>query len=137
MERKRFRVADGVCRCFATRMIPRLAMLVLLSLLCSCGGEVDLSSVGTQPLTITKYQKGSPVKELRVSPPGKVYDELAAWATEHKKGWKTSYVSYAPGILVRGTNFRLNVLPSGVVLNIGGRQYERDRSVGEFGFLSQ
>jgi hypothetical protein len=119
------------------RMIPRLALIVFVSLLTGCGGEVDLSSMGAQPLTITRYKNGAANEELRVLPPSGVHEGLTAWAAQHTKGWKRSYVSYAPGILVRGTNFSLNILPSGVVLNFGGKQYVRDGGAGDFGFLRE
>lgn len=81
----------------AVLMIPRLAIIVLVSLLMACGGEVDLSSVGAQPLTITRYQTGGASEEVRVLPPSKVHEGLFAWGAKHKTGWKSSYVTYAPG----------------------------------------
>jgi hypothetical protein len=116
-------------------MIPRLTLIAILSLLMGCGGEVDFSSVTNQPLIIRVYEKGVSSEERRVLPPSKVHEGLAAWAAQHKEGWKSSYVSYAPGILVMGTNFSLNILPSAVVLNFGGKQYVRDGGAGDFGFL--
>ena len=118
-------------------MVFRFCLLALVLLVAGCGGEVDLSSIGTQPLTITRYQRGGASEEVRVLPPSKVHEDFTAWAAQHTTDWKRSYVSYAPGILVRGTNFSLNVHQSRVILNIGGRQYERDGSAAEFGFLSQ
>ena len=118
-------------------MALRLCLSVLVLLIAGCSREVDFSSIGTQPLTITRYLKGRASEEVRVLPRSKVHDGLVAWAVEHKKGWKRSYVSYAPGILVKGTNFSLNVLPSSVVLNFGGKQYVRDGGAGEFGFLRE
>jgi hypothetical protein len=116
-------------------MIPRLVFVVFVCVLTGCGGEVDFSSIANQPLTIQTYQNGVPSEEGRVLPPSKVHEGLVAWAAQHKEGWKRSYVSYAPGTLVAGTNFSLNILPSGVVLNFGGKQYVRDGGAGDFGFL--
>ena len=54
----------------------------------------------------------------------------------HPKGWKRSYASYAPGVLISGTNFSMNIHPSSVILNVSGHQYERSTPASDFKFLS-
>ena len=119
-------------------MITRvITVLALIALLTGCSREPDLSTLGTQTLKITTFSGGRETGERSVSPPSREHDRMAAWAAQHKTGWSRSYVSYAPGTLVSGTNFSLNIHASGVILNIGGRQYEHDAQASDFGFLSQ
>jgi hypothetical protein len=60
---------------------------------------------------------------------------MVAWLSQHQSGWHSSYVTCAPGVLVRGTNFTLNIQHSGVIINTGGRQLERDADDADFRFL--
>jgi|GEM_PF-2673994 len=114
-----------------------ITLIALAALLTGCGRDLDLSALGMQPLTITTFSGGRQTGERRVSPPSRVHESLLVWAAQHKTGWSSSYVSYAPGTLVSGTNFSLNIHASGVILNIGGRQYEHDARASDFSFLSQ
>lgn len=116
-----------------TQVIRVFALAILLT---GCGRDPDLSTLDMQPLAIT-FGDGRQPRERRVFPPSREHEGLLAWAAQHKTGWSSSYVSYAPGILVSGTNFSLNIHPSGVILNIGGRQYEHDASASDFNFLLQ
>jgi hypothetical protein len=113
-----------------------LISCLLCALVSGCVHKPDLSSLSAQPLVIRKYLAGGQSEERRVSPPSKVHEGFAGWANKHTDGWKTTYITYAPRLLVSGTNFSLNVLESGVILNIQGRQYVRDGSAAEFGFLT-
>jgi hypothetical protein len=45
---------------------------------------------------------------------------VAAWLAAHEGGWSPSLITYAPGRVVRGEGFNLNLLPGGLcVLNYG------------------
>ena len=120
-------------------MITRVITLVArAALLTGCGRDPDLSTLSTQPLRIATFRGGREVAVRNVSPPSREHELLAAWAAQHKTGWSISCVSYAPGtLLVHGTNFSLNIHASGVILNIGGRQYKHDAPASDFSFLSQ
>lgn len=119
-------------------MITRtITVFALVALLTGCDREPNLSTFGTQPLTITTFSCGRQTGERRVSPPSREHEHLVAWAAQHKTGWRRSYVTYAPGTVVSGTNFSLNIHTSRVILNIGGHQYERNAQASDFSFLSQ
>jgi hypothetical protein len=119
-------------------MITRvISIIALAALLTGCSRQPDLSTLGTQTLKITTFSGGRETGERSVSPPSREHERLAAWAKQHKSGWSSSYVSYAPGTLVSGTNFSLNIHTSRVILNIGGAQYEHDAAPSDFSFLSQ
>ena len=117
-----------------TRIITIFALAVLLT---GCGRDPDLSALSTQPLKVATFRGGREVAMRNVSPPSREHELLSAWAALHKSGWSSSYVSYAPGTLVSGTNFSLNIHTSRVILNIGGHQYEHDAPASDFSFLSQ
>jgi hypothetical protein len=117
-----------------TRIITFIAVAALLT---GCGRDPDLSTLGTQRLKISTFSGGRQTGDRHVSPPSPEHERLVAWATQHKTGWRSSYVSYAPGTLVSGTNLSLNILASKVILTIRGRQYEHDARASDFSFLSQ
>lgn len=117
-----------------TRVITIIALAVFLT---GCGRDPNLSTLSTQPLKIATFRGGREVAVRDVSPPSPEHELLAAWAAQHKTGWSSSHVSYAPGTLVSGTNFSLNIHTSRVILNIGGHQYEHDAPASDFSFLSQ
>ena len=120
------------------RMITRvITIIAFAALLTGCNRDPDLSALGTQTLKITTFSGGRKAGERSVSPPSREHERMAAWAEQHKTGWSRSYVGYAPGTLVSGTNFSLNIHTSRVILNIGGRQYEHDAPASDFSFLSQ
>lgn len=120
-------------------MITRtVTVFALVALLAGCQRDLSLFTVGKQSLTITTFSGGRQIGERRVSPPSREHEGLLVWAAQHKTGWSSPYVSYAPGtFLVSGTNFSLNIHTSGVILNIDGRQYEHDAPISDFSFLSQ
>lgn len=75
------------------------------------------------------------MNERHLSPPSSEHDQLAAWFSQHQSNWHSSYVTYAPGVLVSGTNFELNIQHLRVIINTGGRQLERDADDADFQFL--
>ena len=114
-----------------------LILSVVTCLLAGCGGEPELSTLGAQPLKVTTFGGGSPVRERLILPPSREHELLTTWAGQHKKGWSSSYVTYAPRTLLEGTNFSLNIQAARAILNIGGRQYVHRVKESDFVFLSQ
>jgi hypothetical protein len=111
-----------------------LSLLVLLAFLSGCE-KTDFAPLVAQPLTISVFKGGRSVSERHLSPPSSEHDRLAAWFSQHQSGWHSSYITYAPGVLVDGTNFTLNIQHSEVIINTGGRQLERDADDADFQFL--
>jgi hypothetical protein len=119
-------------------MITRvMGIVAILALLSGCSRQPDLSTIGTQAFKITTFSEGRETGERSVSPPSPEHAGLAAWAERNRSGWSSSYASYAPGTLVRGSNFSLNIQASRVILNTGGTQYEHDAAASDFRFLTQ
>jgi hypothetical protein len=114
--------------------LRKFLIIALLALLSGCQ-EKDLAAYIQQPLTISVFKGGHLVSERHISPPSGDHERLVSWLTQHKDGWHRSYVTYAPHVLVSGTNFTMNIQHSGVVINAGGRQLVRDASDSDFQFL--
>jgi hypothetical protein len=122
-----------IVRCLM-RVLRILSFLVLLAFLSGCE-KVDFAALVAQPLTISVFKGGRPVSERHLSPPSSEHDQLTAWFSQHQSNWHSSYVTYAPGVLVSGTNFELNIQHLRVIINTGGRQLERDADDADFQFL--
>ena len=130
------RVGGGsalVVRCLM-RALRNLPLLVLMAFLSGCD-EKELAEYIQQPLTISVFKAGHPVSERHVSPPSSDHERLSSWLTQHQNGWHSSYITYAPGVLVSGTNFTMNIQRSSVIINAGGRQLVRDANDADFQFL--
>jgi hypothetical protein len=107
---------------------------VVLVLLSGCG-QTDLTSLVQQPLSISVFNGGRPVSERQVLPPSKDHELLSSWLAQHQSGWHSSFVTYAPGVLVTGTNFTMNIQRSAVIINAGGKQFVRNANDSDFQFL--
>jgi hypothetical protein len=114
--------------------LRNLSLVALLAILSGCH-EKELAAYVQQPLTISVFKDGHLVSERHISPPSSDHERLASWLTQHQDGWHSSYITYAPRVLVSGTNFTMNIQHSGVVINAGGRQVVRDASDSDFQFL--
>ena len=114
--------------------LPILSVALLL--LSGCTSELDMKTIAHQPLKVSSFSGGRETGERQIASPSLEQQKLTSWLEAHRTGWKRSYITYAPRVLVSGTNFTLNIQTSGVILNIGGHQYERDASSSDFAFLS-
>jgi hypothetical protein len=116
------------------RALRNLFLIALLALLSGCD-EKDLAAYVQQPLTISVFKAGRPVSERHVSPPSSDHERLSSWLVQHQNGWHSSFVTYAPGVLVSGTNFTMNIQHSRVIINAGGSQFVREANDADFQFL--
>jgi hypothetical protein len=70
------------------------------------------------PYHVQVYRGGQPVREFDLAPGSAEERAVADWLASHPDGWRPSLVTYAPGRVVRGNGFNLNLLPGGLcVLN--------------------
>jgi hypothetical protein len=136
-------VAEGVirpARLSSERYVPLMSVLrnlLLVALLVFLSGcdEKELAAFVQQPLTIFVFKDGRPISERHVSPPSSDHERLSSWLARHQSGWHSSFITYAPGVLVSGTNFAINVRHSSVIVNAGGRQLVRNANDADFEFL--
>jgi hypothetical protein len=98
-------------------------------------GKTEFASFVQQPITISVFKDGRPVSERRVSPPSSEHERLASWLAKHQSGWHSSLITYAPGMLVSGTDFTMNVQHSRVIINAAGKQFVHDANDSDFQFL--
>jgi hypothetical protein len=70
------------------------------------------------PYRVQVYRGGQPVRESALAPGSAEERAVCDWLAAHSDGWQPSLVTYAPGRLVRGDGFNLNLPPGGLcVLN--------------------
>jgi hypothetical protein len=121
----------------AMKLRPTRILIVALISLSGCASDLNLKTTAHQPLNVISFNGGRETGERQIASGSPEQKKLASWLEEHRTGWKRSYITYAPGVmLVSGTNFTLNIRTTGVVLNVAGRQqFVRDASVSDFTFL--
>jgi hypothetical protein len=88
------------------------------------------------PCDVEVHAGGRLVGERAIAPGSPEERAVADWLAAHNSGWSRSIVSYAPGRLVRGAGFTLNLLPGGrCVLNYepagGGSWVQVERQASE------
>jgi len=112
-----------------------LPLCSLLVLLVGCKTSQDFSPFLNQPLEARVYNLGQPAREWTILPSGNEHRLLVSWVTGHQTGWKGSWVTHAPSILISGTNFTMNVHSNRVIINAGGKQCVRAKSASDLEFL--
>ena len=72
------------------------------------------------PYRVEVYRGGRLVKESELVVGSADERAVATWLASHREGWQPSFVSYAPGRMICGDGFNLNLRPGGLcVLNYG------------------
>jgi hypothetical protein len=115
-------------------LLRNLFFIALAAILSGCE-KTDLASFVQQPITISVFKNGHPISERSVSPPSSEHEQLSSWLAGHQTGWHSSFITYAPGVLVSGTNFTINIQHSEIIINAVGKQYVRDANESDFQFL--
>ncbi len=105
----------------------RYILPVLVAMLVATCLGVGCLSMGPQTIEPTQlrgpylaevYQAGRLAKTVAVAQGSPDEQAIAAWLASHREGWTRSFVTYAPGRLVRGDGFNLNLHSGGLcVLN--------------------
>lgn len=114
---------------------------VVLSLLClalimgGCSARPDLSLPKDETFTVFVYEGARRVRQIELKPGSEAHRRLIAWAGESGRGWSPTPVTYAPGILVRGSSFSLNFGASQVIFNSKEGQFSRRVEPREYQFL--
>lgn len=90
--------------------IKVIISLVLTYLCASCAHEQPVFSAKDLPakVTLQKFVGGKKATEREVERGSTEFVELSQWIDAHTSGWKSSMVSYAPRIVVRGEYFSIN-----------------------------
>ena len=108
------------------RAVPAL----LIALLAGCNDELSWS-LPNESLVLMGQGRS-----CTIAPDSPQYKNLSTWVSRNRSEWSSSPASYAPGTVVRGSNFTINFLDSVVVVNHPGGQFTHKVSPIEFAFLS-
>jgi len=114
---------------------PASILIIAPVLIAGCTSQLNLRAIADQPLKVTAFSGGRETLTKDIESPSSEQEKLATWLEAHRRGWKRSYITYAPKLLVSGTNFTLNIHTNGLILNLGKAQYEREASMADFMFL--
>jgi hypothetical protein len=74
-------------------------------------------AIKKEPLTLKVYSEGTIKKKMNIAPGSELYGFLSSWVARNPNHWRRSYDTFAPGYLVAGVTFVLNVRHDFLVLN--------------------
>ena len=117
-------------------MKPTLFLCLAAVLMVGCRTSQHFAPHFSQSLCVSNYESGRIGRHWIIYPNSKEHQLLVDWLIAHQIGWKRSWVTYAPHILVSGTNFSMNIYSSGLIINTRGGQYEMDAPASDFQFLN-
>ncbi len=78
-----------------------------------------------QKLKLQIYSGGVEFTECEVEAGFAGVSRIADWLDGHQVGWGKSQASYVPRLIIRGSDFTLNFLGDGVILNHERGQFTR------------
>lgn len=104
------------------RSAVQIAFLGILSLCCSCTRTANDPQMNLKdgPVSAVIYADGRPGKSGVLSSNSAPVELIEKLIDERKGHWRTSSVSYAPVVLIRGSGFQLNVQKDKMIANIDG-----------------
>ncbi len=123
----------------------RVALLVGVALLALAGVGVGCLATASRSIEVARlrgpyrvevHAEGRLAEQWALVAGSPAERSVTAWLATHPDGWSSSLVTHAPGRVVRGKTFNLNLLPDGqCVLNYGSadgpRQVTRQVSAAE------
>jgi hypothetical protein len=116
--------------------IYRISSLCAVLLLGACAREFEFSLPDDQELQLTEYSNGAVEGQCTVAVGSKTQKALNSWLSFNKSGWEYTHATYAPGTLVEGPNFSINVHDAQVIIVNVGTQYVKPVKAPELSFLS-
>lgn len=102
-----------------TKILSRIFPLLILCI-CSCKDKSPVLNIKdqlTNGITVQRFNGGHKINEYNIASNAPVLVQLSEWITNNTTGWKRSYTSYVPEVVIRGSSFSLNFLSGKVVLN--------------------
>jgi hypothetical protein len=89
-----------------------------------------------QALHLTEFAHGAIERKCTIAVGSETRNALDSWLSSNKSGWKHTFATYAPGLLVEGRNFSINVQDAQVIVANEGDQHVRSVKSSELSFLS-
>lgn len=90
---------------------------VLAAILLLCGCQNINTSKITPPYKASLYTRGKEIKTIDIPANSDIEKQITSFLKNNQTRWKPSFVTYAPGLMVYGDNFKLLLDDVGPVLN--------------------
>ncbi len=78
--------------------------------------NIDTSKI-VPPYSVSLYSKGSELTKISVPADSKLEQKITSFLQNNQTGWKPSFVTYAPSLMIYGEKFSLLLDDNGPVLN--------------------
>jgi len=82
--------------------------------------DTDINAACTPPFAVRIYDGGRPAGTLMITNDVQLTGDIQTWLKSNPKGWRTSYVTYVPGIEIRNDSMTLNFSGEWAILNSKG-----------------
>ena len=114
-------------------------IVIILSalFLASCKIDTDTLINVTETYNVSITENGSPVNEYILKPGTEKHAMFVSWFRNNSTGWEPTPPTFVPRIIVKGSNFSLNILGSHVILNYKEGQFVKDIKPEEYAYLLQ
>lgn len=83
-------------------------------LLGACSRSPEI--VFVQPYAYYQYQKGQLHYKKDIAQNSSICQKFVEWCKRNKSGWNSSCTTYAPGKIIKGENFSLNMLNNNLLV---------------------
>ena len=94
----------------------RIFILYASLSLTACAREFEFSLPDDEDLQLKEYVNGQVEGECLIAVGSKTHGSLNSWLASNTSEWHYSDATYAPGILVQGNNFSINVQDDNVII---------------------
>ena len=114
--------------------------LILAMGIMATGCSLDDNTINaacTPPFAVRIYEGGRPTGALMITNDVQLIGDIQTWLKSNPKEWRTSFVTYAPGIEIRNDSMTLNFSGGVAVLNAKdlGKQFIKKVDTAEIKFL--
>jgi hypothetical protein len=101
-----------------------LASSAILVGIAACSKNLDFEIPRGVDLSLT-IRDGRSYQSCEIEASSSDIENLATWLKDNSSGWESTWVTYAPGVLVTGPGFSINFMNEAAVINYEGGQYAR------------
>jgi hypothetical protein len=100
------------------------------------GGKMSITwSLPSETVVLSNSVAGRPDATCTIAASSDAHRRLAKWIFQNQAGWDATPVTYAPGVLVSGSNFSINFFGTSVILNIPEGQFAKTIAVSEYSYI--
>jgi hypothetical protein len=118
-------------------MLCRASTAILSLLLASaCAREIAFQLPSSEPLQLSIYRAGAHVEQCILQPGSSVFSQLQSLLDASTGGWERAHATFVSRVVVSGSDWSLNFLGQGMILNYTQGQYVRKVEPSTYAFLS-